>query len=123
MTKTSLAGIAHPHWLLFHLACHLCMNATGAMTAKEEEKENKERQSRDKQWPDYIALVSMVTKGCHIAALIKGLMNCRNWKTVKTKLREVRLFISLNHIYNYQCSGIIYGLMRSRKHSYQLIIL
>lgn len=45
------------------------------MAAKEEEKENKERKSGDKQWPDYIALVSMVTKGCHIPALIKGLMN------------------------------------------------
>lgn len=69
MTKTSLAGIAHPHWLLFHLACHLCMNATGAMTAKEEEKENKERPSHSKQWLDYIALVSMVTEGCHITVL------------------------------------------------------
>lgn len=49
MTKTSLAGIAHPHCLLFHLSCHLSMNATGAMTAKEGETENKVRQSEDKQ--------------------------------------------------------------------------
>lgn len=59
------------------------MNATGAMTAKEAEKENKERRSCCKQWPDYIALVSMVTEGCHTRNADKGfdelyLETCQN---------------------------------------------
>lgn len=78
------------------------MNATGAMTSKKEEKENKGRRSRCKQWPVYIALVSIVTEGCHIASIDNGfdelyLENSQN--SAKRMLRFPR-----THICYYQCT-------------------